>query len=667
MNPSTLSALGMPLTRDAGDAPSGLTRQYDFELNLDRASIDEEARTITASLSSEAPVERFFGTEVLRHTKDAVDLARGAHGLPLLFNHDRDAPLGVVRALQVVDGRLRGTLHFAKSARALEMWDQVREGFLNNMSIGYRIQKVEEAGDTHTATRWTLLEASVVTVPADPAVGVGRDAPALPRGATRDDDDTVVDYQATRRQAHAAGREEGQRLERARIDGIRELFVRERFQSDAYRALCEDLIDEGVTVVEAQRRLLDAIGDGVAPVAEARSDRAGGGHSAYVSAGADTLDKFMDGAGAVLSVRGQIERDESVVRAIRSNELYGHDLTDLAREYLQRGGLRLNGLSKMQIVGEAFTRVFVPSHGVSSFANLLGNTAEKAMMVGWDQAAETWQVWCREGRLPDFKTADRVGMSGFSGLDEIPASGEYKLGAFADLKETIRLATYGKLFNINRQAIINDDLAAFTMIPMKQGEAANRKIGDVVYDLLVSNSGVGPTLNQDATALFDISGHGNYVTSGAAPNVATLTTGFTAMATQTAPSPDGGTTAGHRVNVRPRYLLVPVALEIAAKTLVAAQYDPAGSAGTLTPNPFQNTLTVVADARLDAYSATGWYLAAAPMQLDTFEVAFLDGERRPFLDQQDGWNIDGVSYKVRVDAGVSALDYRGLYYNDGAT
>lgn len=657
------AAAGPVFTRDAGDDPRDGKRALDFQLDLSRASIDEEARTIRASLSSEAPVARFFGVEVLRHSKDAVDLARATHGLPLLFNHDPNVPLGVVRDLQVRDGRSEGVLHFAKSARALEMWEQVRDGFLTNMSIGYRVSKwdVDEDTETHTATRWSLLEASVVTVPADFAVGVGR-AAASPAGAvaTRDDDNTVVGFDATRRQARSEGVLEGQRIERQRIAGIRELFARERFQQPAYRALCEDLVSRGVSVEEARRELLDALGTGAVPVADVRSDTAGGGRH-IIHAGADQLDKYRESAEQVLLVRGGLAREGEVVQAARSSELYGLDLVDMAREYLRRINHSTHGLDKMRTVGEAFVR-FTPGHGVSDFSALLGNVATKAMLMGFERAPETWPRWCRIGRLPDFKTADRVNMSGFGGLDELPASGEYKQGGFSDLKEQIRLITYGKLFNINRQAIINDDMSAFTTVPMKMGQAANRKIGDVVYSLLISN----PTLVQDSTTLFHADHANGVLSSGGQPDITTLTAAFVAMGLQRAPAPTPEE-LGHVLNISPRYLLCSKANEIANTNLVINEYDPAGTAGTLKRNPFMNRLEVIADPRLDADSSGApWYLVADQNQWDTMEVAFLDGEQRPFLDQQEGWSIDGVSYKVRLDAGAAPLGFQGWYKNVGA-
>ena len=75
---------------------------------------------------------------------------------------------------------------------------------------------------------------------------------------------------------------------------------------------------------------------------------------------------------------------------------------------------------------------------------------------------------------------------------------------------------------------------------------------------------------------------------------------------------------------------------------------------------------MIADARLDASSTAVWYGAANPMRHDTVEVAYLDGNDRPYIEQQNGWNVDGAQFKVRIDAGVKALDFRTLAKNPGA-
>ena len=130
------------------------------------------------------------------------------------------------------------------------------------------------------------------------------------------------------------------------------------------------------------------------------------------------------------------------------------------------------------------------------------------------------------------------------------------------------------------------------------------------------------------------------------------------MATQTDPS------GAAVLNVTPRFLLVPRALESTGRQIQMAEKDPTIASGEM-PNVLQGTFETIADARLDADDALKWYMAADPNLIDTVTVAFLDGQQTPFLESQNGWSTDGVAFKVRIDAAAAPIDFRGLYHNDG--
>lgn len=148
-------------------------------IQADAISVDAESRTVEFPFSSELPVERWFGDEVLSHKAGAADLTRLNDGAPLLFNHNMDEIIGVVeRAWMGEDKRGYAKVRFAKTARADEVMSMVNDGILRNVSFGYRISEmVESVSDkksTYTATRWEPFEVSMVTVPADHTVGIGR-------------------------------------------------------------------------------------------------------------------------------------------------------------------------------------------------------------------------------------------------------------------------------------------------------------------------------------------------------------------------------------------------------------------------------------------------------------------------------------------------------------
>ena len=148
-------------------------------LHFDRAAINASTRTVAATLSSELPVSRDFGDEVLLHTPEAVDMTRAVNGLPLLFSHKRDQIVGRVEDIRLDKNKLRGLLRFSENTQANEVWRDVEAGILTDLSIGYKIEDMalDPAGAAWLATRWQPMEVSVVTVPADPSVGIGRSAP----------------------------------------------------------------------------------------------------------------------------------------------------------------------------------------------------------------------------------------------------------------------------------------------------------------------------------------------------------------------------------------------------------------------------------------------------------------------------------------------------------
>ena len=159
-----------------------------------------------------------------------------------------------------------------------------------------------------------------------------------------------------------------------------------------------------------------------------------------------------------------------------------------------------------------------------------------------------------------------------------------------------------------------------------------------------------------------LSSHKNYVAAATAPTVATLTTATTAMAKQTDPNTSA------TLNIRARYLLVPVALETTARVLMASADDPAG-ATIRTPNPYTGRFEIISDARLDGQTngTTAWYLLGDPNVFDTVEVAFLNGQSDPYMRENADWTGQGVEYVVGVDFGVSALDFRAMHKYKGTT
>jgi HK97 family phage major capsid protein/HK97 family phage prohead protease len=251
-----------------------------------------EERTFEFPFSSEYPVARYFGNEVLSHEGDAADLARLNDGAPLLFNHNPDKVVGVVERAYINGKDKRGyaKVRFSRNKFAQEVLDDVKDGILRGISFGYAIDKMEERNGDYVATKWSPHEVSVVSIPADPTIGIGRSliteaAPELPtaqrtkecQGATpiitneAPVPTTEVEEMQDQRQAAQTAstpipementpdleviRSKAAEAERTRIAAINALGSKHQMQD-----LARELIEGGRTLDEARAAVLDKLG-----------------------------------------------------------------------------------------------------------------------------------------------------------------------------------------------------------------------------------------------------------------------------------------------------------------------------------------------------------------------------------------------------------------------
>ncbi|WP_424792382.1 ClpP-like prohead protease/major capsid protein fusion protein, partial [Pseudomonas aeruginosa] len=451
-----------------------------------------------------------------------------------------------------------------------------------------------------------------------PAAPTSQPAPAAP------------DEAAVRAQINAA--------ENTRREGIRAVF--QPFAASHGEMLNEVLLDSSVTIEQAQAKLLASLASGATPSAGPSGSQ---GANSHVYAGNGNL--VGDSVRASVMARAGLEEQQS------DNRYNFMSLRELARASLVDRGIGVASYSPMQMVGLAFT------HTTSDFGTILIDVANRSMLAGWDEAEETFQLWTKKGMLSDFKTVHRVGLGEFPSLRQVREGAEYKYVTVGSRSQPIALATYGEIFSITRQAIINDDMNLLTDIPRKMGMAAKATIGDLVYAILTSN----PVLS-DGKALFHAD-HKNLQTgASSALSIESLSKAKTQMATQKT-EVEGG--KPRTLNIRPAFVLTPVALEDKAKQIIRSASVPGAESNSGIENPIRNFAEVIGEPRLDDNSATAYYLAARQGS-DTIEVAYLDGNELPYMEQQQGFTVDGVATKVRIDAGVAPLDFRGLQKSNGA-
>lgn len=384
--------------------------------------------------------------------------------------------------------------------------------------------------------------------------------------------------------------------------------------------LVECLGDLSITAEQAKDKLLAKLGANTTP-------------SAAPTAYAGNGNIVGDSVKQSLLARAGIDKDKADAK---DNAYNAMTLRELARASLVDRGISVSGHNAMSMVGLAFT------HSSSDFGQILIDVAHKSLLKGWETAAENFDQFTSRGTLTDFRAAKRVGLGDFGHLPQVGEGEEYTYGTIGDEGASVALATYGQLFTITRQAILNDDMHLLTKIPEKMGQAARATIAKLVFALLTGNAKA-----QDGKALFDAS-HKNTITN-AVLDLANIDKGIQLM--------NGFVNArGEPLAIEPEFMLLPTSMYTRGLQLIKSASVEGADANSGIINPLRDIVTPVKSARLQAADEKSWYL----INKEAIEVSYLDGIDTPYMEQQNGFTVDGVSTKVRIDAGVNVIDYRGI-------
>lgn len=265
----------MPTKTKTRELPTELGIQY-RSYKLNRKSIDEEARTVELSFSSETPADRWYGQEILDHSPGAVRMGRLEDGAALLREHLSSNHIGTVEEASIGGDRLgRATVRFSKSAKGQEAWEEVQDGTLHHVSVGYRVHRMrleeesDQGPDVYRVIDWEPVEISLVAVPLDPTVGVGRSAESNKQPVIIENRSTSVPKTASQEPAKPATPPQPAAAPEADPTEIRtavnQAVEDERTRSSEIRALgrmhnqrdlAEKFVDEGRSLNEFQVELL---------------------------------------------------------------------------------------------------------------------------------------------------------------------------------------------------------------------------------------------------------------------------------------------------------------------------------------------------------------------------------------------------------------------------
>ncbi|MEO1700257.1 MAG: prohead protease/major capsid protein fusion protein [Planctomycetota bacterium] len=650
-----------------------------FEVRIAPDSYDEESREFELVMSTGARVRRHSWLrgaydEVLSLDPAHIRLDRINSGrAPFAEEHrahqiDKIVGSVVEGSVQVRDGQLVGRVRMHETERAREIEARMANGELCNVSLGYatheqEVVESEEGPDTRTAVDWEPYEVSLVPMGADDGAHT-RSAALETECVVRSTTETPMKTKQTPKSSDApeptdqrAGAPEqpaeGNRApaappaspptdlaaermaaaaaERERAAEIRKLARKAKLEDE----VADDLIERGVELDEARSAIIDSWAK--------RED--GGEISNRVSV---ELEEGVKHADAI--TRAFMDRFDRRKYGMKDDDdargLRGESILELGMRHLRALGVPVDGFTSKNARAKQILQT--RGHTTTDFPAILANIAGRILSDGFESAPRDFEPLVRERSAPDFKEIRTVKLGAASQLERVLEGGEYEHGTIGEGAEAYRVLKYGRILQITREAIINDDLDTFTRLPQKLGQQAALIENLIFWALLGENP-----LLADGLPLFHAS-RGNIVTSPLGQ--AGLTEARTAMRLQT--DLDGRT----RINVIPRFIAVPAELEMEARRLLVLNTVPNE---TSQANPFTGTLAPIGSPFLSDYSDREWYMLASPSEVDTLEMAYLQGERAPYLETQDGFETDGVKLKLRHQFGMKPIDHRGLVKSTG--
>lgn len=330
----------------------------------EKRAIDEENRTVELSFSSDVPYERYWGVEILDHSPENIRMSRLNQKSPFLYAHDSRDQIGVIERAWVEGNKGKALVRLSKSARGEEMFQDIKDGIRELISVGYMVHNMvleeqkDNGPDVYRVTDWEPYEISLVSVPADISVGIGKQLePTINKNikekVNMDEpkviNEPVVDVKAER--------EKAQKDERHRVQEINAVAAAFGMQSEAMEA-----IEKGTSVFDFQKSALKKL----------------------------ETKQHIDAQQNNIGLDGPELRDYSIVRAIRAVSEGNHDLAGMemeaSREYAKKNNLPVRS-DKFYIPGEVLRRnIRIPNEALNNMQRILTSSGASGL-VGTDHMA----------------------------------------------------------------------------------------------------------------------------------------------------------------------------------------------------------------------------------------------------------------------------------------
>lgn len=572
----------------------------------------------------------FFGKyyEELSLESNHVRLERLKNGAPVLRDHNAwsiDSVIGVVTDVRLENGQGIAKVRLDKGEIGSEIFRKVQDGILRKISVGYKVYKYEdmtEKGEeikVYRAIDWEPTEVSLVAVAFDDEAQV--------RSSIEAENECIFikrqeeNMPEMSKEVVQVNVDEVRMLEQKRILDITKISQ----ESNIASTLVNRFISENKSVEEV-RSIVSMINENVS------KDQSQKTSNISVEITRDEIETRNKSIESAILYRANIDNDLK----FNASAYRQMSLIEMARMFCHKNDVQT--LSKSEIATRALS--------VTDFGNILANVAGKSLRSAYELAPKTYQPFVNIGKLPDFKEVSRINFGAMPSLEKIGPGGEYKEGNVDDgAPEKYSLSKYGKIININDEVIINDDLSAFTRVPSLFGASAARLETKLVYSVLMNND-----VMSDGKKLFDKI-HKNIADKGATISDEALSFGRRCLREQKF--------GEDFLNLTPKFLVVGTSMETVAKKYLATNVF-APNAESI--NTFSGSLEPIVDPNITDNS---WYLIAPPSMIDTIEVGYLEGVNGPEISQQRGFDVDGIRIKCKHIVGVKAIDWRGMFKNEG--
>lgn len=608
--------------------------------DISLGEVDEANRTAKFTFMTEAPCDNWFVPESCLCEKENVDLKRFKNGvMPLLFNHKRDVVIGKINNVTFEDKRAIAEVVFDKDEETEKIFQKVLSGSLRGVSVGYmRLHTVRvNAGmeykgikykeTTDVTDLWQPYEVSIVSCPADPDCGVGRELNSIEM-EIKESEEKAMEKEKDTAIMQDSGKvaEEAMIAERNRISEI--YAVCRQFNVDS--AKVESYIKDAKTVDAVRKAILDDMAEAQKP--------------AKVTVEKDAGDNLIERAVDGLALHYGVIADKDAVKG--ADEYRSGSLRSIAEDCLIAGGKSERELRHMT-AHEVFEEMF-NSHsramGSEQFAAVIDNFGSKAMLKGYNEIPVTFTNLVSKGSNKDFKPTYKYRL-GLDGTPELmpPESSEFKYQSMTDERVATGIQTYGKGIAFTREIFVNDDMGAVVKAIRSQAAGFRRLQEQMFYNLLVSG------------ITYDTSTHKNL----AATNLTITAKAYAEMRTLMRKQQDAE--GKGYVGVFPKYVVAADEYGYQHEQLLVSAADPASSNSGVA-NIMRGKMDIITSPYL---SGKAYYFVANPVELEGIEYTTLNNVDRPFSRTVIPQSHLGIDYQFWMDFGFNVIDYRAFVKNAG--